>query len=450
MVSSDSRAGQVSRQAGSASRRSAGGAAEPVVLSNGGAVTFLRQVAGTVILGIYLVVAGVVVLAPIVTGLEDPFAAVGALGPWGAALELRDGGLTPEQAIQIGGITVQTLGIAVGVSVALVIAAISGNRAIRVGDYRKLNLLAFVIGAATVSLSVVVMSFVQPPWTVSLQVVLLALLAVCLTGAVPARAKTSNERGREREVWRVLYRRRSMLGREYSCLTGTKGRAGSTGRARWRSALWWTAWILVGPIASLLAAAPLMIVMAIQGASWSVMADLLRVVMAFGIIMGFGVVTLAGDRWVSVPKDGSEVRPRARKISGQVALWTPVVALVSSGALLISVTRSAESEAPSSAYVLLLLWLIGCIGTSYTPLRWCIQAPEGPEQTVSLLPVRVRRLWSRGPLAWLARRLRPLRSWLTRGYLWLTYRRVNAQYARVMRQVRASAGPAPTIVDPSF
>src|SRR5699024_12877350 len=118
---------------------------------------------------------------------------------------------------------------------------------IRVGDYRNLNRLAFVIGTATVSLSVVVLAFVQPPWTVSLQVVLLALLAVCLTGAVPARAKTSSERGREREVWRVLSHRRVMLGREYSRLAGAKGRTGGTARTWGRPACRWTVWVPLVP-----------------------------------------------------------------------------------------------------------------------------------------------------------------------------------------------------------
>src|SRR5699024_4149865 len=396
-------------------------------------------------LGVCLVAAMVVSLAPILLGLENPFAAVSARGPAAATLGLREASLTAEQAIQIGGITVQTLGIAVGVSIALMIAAISGNRAIRVGDYRNLNRLAFVIGTATVSLSVVVLAFVQPPWTVSLQVVLLALLAVCLTGAVPARAKTSSERGREWEVWRVLYHRRVMLGRWYSRLTVERGRTGGTARAWWRSACWWTVWTLVGPVAAVLAAAPLMIFMASHGASWSVIGDLLRVMTAYGIIMGFGVVGLAEYRWVSVPKDSSAVRPRARKTSGHVALWAPVVALISAAVLVIGSALSAEHEAPGSAYVILALCLISCIGTSYTPLRWCIQAPEGPERTEILFPAGVRRLWSRGPLARPARWFQALRRWLTRGYLWLTYRRVNAQYARILRHVRASKDPAPTI-----
>src|SRR5690625_1992156 len=178
--------------------------------------------------------------------------------------------------------------------------------------------------------------------------------------------------------------------------------------------------------------------------------ELVRVMMAFGVIFGFGVVTMAGDRWVSVPKGSSEMRPRARRLSGHVALWAPVVALVSSAALVIGSALSVESEPPGSGYVFLALWLISCITASYTPLRWCIQAPEGPERTEILLPAGVRRLWSRGPLARPARWFQALRRWLVRGYLWLTYRRVNAQYARVMRQVRASTGPAPAIVDPRF
>src|SRR5699024_3728315 len=118
-----------------------------------------------------------------------------------------------------------------------------------------------------------------------------------------------------------------------------------------------------------------------HGASWSVIGDHLRVMTAFGIIMGFGVVGLAGDRWVSVPKDSSAVRPRARKTSGHVALCATVVALISAAVVVMGSALSAEHEAPMSAYVLLALWLISCISTSYTPLRWCIQAPEEPERT---------------------------------------------------------------------
>ena len=425
--------------------------AEPVVLTGGGSGVFVRQVLGMLLGGAWLVAAGVASSAPILARSQLPPASGLSAVTDGSLLDLYEQSrLDAEMAIQVGGITVQTLGVSVGVAIALMIAAISGNRVVRVGDYTNLVRLAFGVGTATVSLAIIAVVFVRPPWTVGVQIVLLAVLAVILTGAVPGRAKTSSERGREWEVWRALGTRRLILGQRYAELASRRARTVVTA-PRWRSVGWWTVWMLVGPAAAVLAAAPLMVVIGLQGASWAEIWDIVKVVAGFSVVLGYWLLARAGDRWVSVPKESAGLAPRARRTSAWVALTAPVLCVVSTLALVIG-SRFGSEDAPSwLAYALLALWLLSCLLTSYCPLRWCIQAPESLERAERLTarPGRVviglTRFRATGwALEWGA----GLRRWLVQGYLWLTYRRVRAQYSRALRQVRSSPGRAPTIVEP--